>query len=290
MKKNGLIIFNGGQYTQNALQAGFGDIPIFRYRSRDIAILLSDTRVTLLHNNISIDTEHKLIYNRFDRDLPMIGLISESLHQTAHFLNPILTHYTDAPGKIAQMIRCTINDVPIPESIIVQYDGLLKNKEALSDRFTFPVVVKTEGNQGKQVFKIESWEELEAHLSNHAEHTVFLIQEYIQNTYDVRLIIACGRYIGAIKRIARSGMFLNNVSQGGSVEIYHPTDTEITIAKQALQINKTDIAGVDIIHKNGSPLFLELNHGFGVTGYESIHTDAPVMQKIAKVLKKRYCS
>ena len=280
------IVLNGGPNAQQTLAAGLDTVPVERYRSREISIMLDGSRPVLLHKNEHILYDHAIILNRFSRDLQLSGILSELIQNTGGtVINPIGCSYKDAAEKIAQMVRSVTYNIPIPKTIVTESDGYHNNKAIIVKNIHFPLVCKTDGNKGEQVQKIETREDLDSFMSKLEHEQIALIQEYVPNTHDIRIIVAFGKIIGGIKRVAAPNTFLNNVSQGGHVEPHTVTEEEATLVLHAAEVNKTDIAGVDLIYKDDKPLFLELNQGFGIEGFESIHADKPVLTKIGALLK-----
>ncbi len=92
----------------------------------------------------------------------------------------------------------------------------------------------------------------------------YVFQNYIKNNGDWRVIVLGGRVLGVMKRIARKGSILNNVSQGGRT--IKETDPAILqevmrLATDATAVLKLAFCGVDIIRDEtaGQFYFLEVN-------------------------------
>ena len=84
------------------------------------------------------------------------------------------------------------------------------------------------------------------------------IQEFIPATFDVRIFVVAGVVVGAIKRTAPDGGWVNNLSQGGTASAYEPTQEDIEMALKASAAVGTIYAGVDILggyllEINGTP-------------------------------------
>ncbi|MCK5661701.1 MAG: RimK family alpha-L-glutamate ligase [Methanosarcinales archaeon] len=84
------------------------------------------------------------------------------------------------------------------------------------------------------------------------------IQEFIPATFDVRIFVVAGVVVGAIKRTAPEGGWVNNLSQGGTPSVYEPTEEDIEMALKASEAVGADYAGVDILDDylleiNGTP-------------------------------------
>lgn len=89
-------------------------------------------------------------------------------------------------------------------------------------------------------------------------------QNFIANTGDYRAFVLGGRMLGAIKRTAQKGGFLNNISLGGSAE--QVTDPKILtklnrISTTVASVFELTLCGVDIIfdETNQEYYFLEVN-------------------------------
>jgi glutathione synthase/RimK-type ligase-like ATP-grasp enzyme len=287
--KKHIILLNAGKKTLLDFSAGLSDTPVKNFTDSSL-FFVADQEVTLRCKDMLVNIDaNTIIYNRFTRNAQFTGLILEYAKLSgAKVLNEILTSYKDAPEKIAQMMRVVLKKVPIPKSIITTQSGYRYNSIEILRELSFPLVLKLDGMKGEQVLLIQSEEELNLEVTRVDVKAVFLLQEYIPNEFDIRILYACGNYIGAIKRIGGAA-FLNNVSQGAAVEAYDATNDELEIVKNVMLANLSDIAGIDIIHRNSTPLFLELNHGFGVEGYEKIHNDKAAITKIAKIIQSEYC-
>jgi glutathione synthase/RimK-type ligase-like ATP-grasp enzyme len=80
----------------------------------------------------------------------------------------------------------------------------------------FPFIAKpNKGAQGKGIELIRTVADLET-FATAQDPAEYVYQNFIRNDGDWRIIIVGGRPLGAIKRIAQAGAFLNNVSQGAS--------------------------------------------------------------------------
>ncbi len=117
------------------------------------------------------------------------------------------------------------------------------------------------GSKGNGVILIRNIYNLEQCEKNFSE---MVFQNFIKNSGDYRVFILGGKAIGVIKRIAKNGGFLNNISQGGSAETV--TDTKIlkilnNIGSAVASAFHLTICGVDIIYDEIEKkfFFLEVN-------------------------------
>lgn len=108
--------------------------------------------------------------------------------------------------------------------------------------------------------ELEAWGE---HLRRRLwfRQTGALAQELLPPVgHDLRLVVvACGRVIGAVERVARPGEWRTNVSLGGSRRAVDPSDDARELALAAAAAVGIDVAGVDLFPVDGEHVILELN-------------------------------
>ena len=141
----------------------------------------------------------------------------------------------------------------------------------------FPIIMKTlEGSKGVGVLFVESERSLESLIQllyNQNEDVDLLIQEYIENDGDIRVIVLGGKVIAAMKRKIIEGDFRSNVSQGAKVKEYSLTELEVEQSLLAAKAVGGIWTAVDFIPstepKSKPPYILEVNHSPGTTGIEN---------------------
>ncbi len=135
--------------------------------------------------------------------------------------------------------------------------------QALQEKtLRFPFIAKpNKGSKGEGVLLIESILDLDRSEKPLSE---LVFQNFITNSGDYRVFILGGRVLGVIKRTAKKGDFLNNISQGGSAEAV--VDPKILktlrhIGTTVASIFNLTICGVDVIYdeKEKKYFFLEVN-------------------------------
>lgn len=139
----------------------------------------------------------------------------------------------------------------------------------------FPVVVKTlSGTKGIGVFIVSDYKSLRPVLQtiwSISSETEVLIQEYIENDYDVRIHVLGDNVIASMKRNKIENDFRTNVSLGGTTDIYKPSKEMIDIAIKAAKSVQCLWCGVDLmIDRKGNIYILEVNASPGTDGIEKI--------------------
>ena len=130
-----------------------------------------------------------------------------------------------------------------------------------------PVVLKPRfGSWGRDVERCTTSDELDAALVRLQRKPWFrehgaLAQELVEpRGWDMRLVVAGGRVVGAACRIARSGEWRTNAALGAQVEPVEPPPLARALALAAARAARADLVGVDLLPTpNGGFLVLELN-------------------------------
>jgi [lysine-biosynthesis-protein LysW]--L-2-aminoadipate ligase len=130
-----------------------------------------------------------------------------------------------------------------------------------------PVVLKPRfGSWGRDVERCTTSDELDAALVRLQRKPWFrehgaLAQELVEpRGWDLRLVVAGGRVVGAACRIARSGEWRTNAALGAQVEPVEPPPLAQALALAAAQAARADLVGVDLLPtSNGGFVVLELN-------------------------------
>jgi len=157
--------------------------------------------------------------------------------------------------------------------------------------FQFPVIVKgSGGDRGTRVFKANNLAELEKLVrelrkTETEEGKRYMLQEYIENKGDYRVLILGNKVLGVMKRSRQAeGEFRNNFSVGGKVEVAELPEAVKQMAVKAAEVCGIMVAGVDVMPKGGGYVVLEVNKGPQFTGFMKA-TGIDVPMEIVKYLK-----
>ena len=252
------------------------DIPMEVYvtYARSLSYFVSNTRSVIYdHKNRMGLEEYDFVYFR------KAGTVMQQMLSCAIYLREHGIPFYDqeilragSRNKLSQMFKLSSVGVPIPATLFCRHKlrllRLLRTKYA-SDMH-FPLIAKaTGGTRGSENFLVKTPEELYDIMKNRHRH--FLIQEFIPNEGDYRVLVMNGQVKGLIKRQAGGDSHLNNTSKGGSAawlptsELSEVCRADAVYAAVALF---RDFAGVDVIidKQTGKHYVLEVNRAPQVEG------------------------
>jgi RimK family alpha-L-glutamate ligase len=129
-----------------------------------------------------------------------------------------------------------------------------------------PLVLKPRfGSWGRGVERCSTAAELEAALVRLQRKAWFqeqgvLAQELVEpRGWDLRVVVAGGRVVGAARRVARRGEWRTNAALGASVEPVDPPPIARALALAAARAARADLVGVDLLPTGNGFVVLELN-------------------------------
>jgi RimK family alpha-L-glutamate ligase len=142
----------------------------------------------------------------------------------------------------------------------------------------FPVVVKPRfGSWGRDVALCESADELRRRLARLRDRGWFrrqgaIVQELVDaHGHDLRLVVAQGRVVGGIARVAAPGEWRTNVALGGMRARVDPPAAACALAVRAAAAVGGDVVGVDLLPRAGGGwVALEVNGAVDFTAEYSL--------------------
>ena len=141
----------------------------------------------------------------------------------------------------------------------VEKDLSEAEKDALSG--AYPIVIKESNSSfGMGVHLAGSREEAVKLICEYGNKEC-IIQEYLSYSSgrDYRLQMVSDKCVCAMMR-SNENDFRANITNGGKMSEYKPTDEDLSLARNVMKCLKLDFAGIDIMHdKSGRAVFLEAN-------------------------------
>jgi RimK family alpha-L-glutamate ligase len=188
-----------------------------------------------------------------------------------------------AHDKLITALKLAARGIPHPRTSHIGRSG--------DPAFEYPVVVKPRfGSWGRDVTLCQSRPELERCLRRLGRKRWFrrqgaLVQELVQpQGYDLRILVAAGEVVGAVKRVAAPGEWRTNVALGGSRSAAEPPARACLIALGAAAALGTDLVGVDLLPDgDGGWVVIELNGAVDFTPQYGLDAES-VFERVVRML------
>jgi gamma-F420-2:alpha-L-glutamate ligase len=198
-----------------------------------------------------------------DKDIPLARHLEQAGYKVFNSSDSIEI----CDNKIYMYQKLVDKGLPIPKTIFAPklFEGTKYNDLTILDQVIeelgLPLIIKEAyGSFGQQVYLLHNKEELLQKICELGS-TPFLFQEFISTSYgkDIRINVVGNRVITSMLRVSKDD-FRANVSAGGSIEPYDPTEKEKELAIKASNLVGTTFAGVDILFgENNKPIICEIN-------------------------------
>ncbi len=299
LKMSRIAVFFGGKLTHH--------LGMVRRAARKMGVALD----LISYNRVSFDTvtnrvrlndrnvEHYgvLFFRTTGKHRESVDLILDAAKEGIEsgrikVIDPILVeNRTTATLKAYQMLALNRAGLSVPKTV---YGSLFYLRDKGIKMFSgFPLIIKgSAGNRGERVFMVKSSDELEELIMNLRTSEVsegkrYLMQEYVENDGDFRVLVLGDEVLGAMKRSRQEeGEFRNNFSAGGKVEAVDLPKEIKELAVKAAGVCKVAVAGVDVVLRDGDwskPVIWEVNKGPQFSGFMKA-TGMDVPAKIVKFL------
>lgn len=168
--------------------------------------------------------------------------------------------------KVGEVIELSDQGIPLPDTFIVRNKHLMKLLNNGKLPYEYPFIMKGAGaSKGEANYLVRTPDTIIQAIAESPDET-FLLQQFIPNDFDYRIIVLGGKPTLAILRSRASDTtHLNNTSQGadGKLVDIGSIDEKILVssAKAAKAVGREEFAGVDVIVNNqtGDYSILEVN-------------------------------
>jgi ribosomal protein S6--L-glutamate ligase len=174
-----------------------------------------------------------------------------------------------ARDKALTALALGAHDIPSPRSAWVTPARLTDALEIVPGP---PWILKAPaGHQGNGVALLPSLEALRSAVSERALTCPrLLVQEHLPaGTSDLRVVVADGEVVAAMRRTAPEGDFRSNLHRGGSAAAVVLPAALASLAQRAAAAVGLTIAGVDLVETPDGPVVLEVNASPGLMGIEA---------------------
>jgi RimK family alpha-L-glutamate ligase len=155
-----------------------------------------------------------------------------------------------------------------------------------------PLVLKPRfGSWGRDVVLCRTAAELDAALERIALRPWFrdqgvLAQELVPPVgWDLRVVVAGGRVVGAARRVAAPGEWRTNVSLGGRSEPVAPPPLARTLALAAASAVRGDLVGVDLLPTQTGYVISEINGAVDFRPYYAFDGEDVYVESVLELLR-----
>ena len=299
MSLNGWIIYNGvlpGQqfldfanWLQNA--AFLKNIKTVIYKNNELLAYLTGDSFDLLGDRTDLMPDFVIFTDKdiyLARQLELLGIrVFNSAKAIEISDDKIATYQVLAQEKI---------DIPktiiAPKTFGVQIKLETSFSQYVEDTLSFPMVLKEAyGSFGEQVYLVHTHEEMLSKV-NELNGKPFVFQEFIATSYgrDMRLHVVGNQVVASMLRKSAND-FRANITAGGKMEQYYPTDVEQEMAIAATKAIGADFAGVDLLFgPNNTPIICEINSNAHIRNMfecTNINVADFIIEHIINVLKDK---
>lgn len=290
--KNKIAIFCGGKLNsklENLVEAGeklgvIVDVIFYDEVYLDSTERENGKMVVKLKSGKNLSDYGVIYFKMVKHYKEEVNLIIDSVDEKVKIVDSVLRRgrATDF-CKLHQMKVLLDNGLNVPRLVI----GRLKylRYEAIK-KFEYPLILKgSQGDRRLQVFKFFSdiswdkgWETFTWREKNEGQR--YMLQEYIVNKEDYRVMIVGNKVLGVMKRATGENERLKNVFTKAELPQY-----VLDKAIKAAEVCEIEIAGVDVVFKIGEkePYFWEVNRAPNYDRFVEV-TGINVAEEIVKYL------
>ncbi|WP_334313216.1 RimK family alpha-L-glutamate ligase [Terrihalobacillus insolitus] len=198
-----------------------------------------------------------------DKDIPLARQLEDMQIPVFNSAQAIST----CDNKIETYRELSNNKLAIPKTIVAPkiFPGLTQIEQEpfqhVASELGFPLIIKEAyGSFGEQVYLITSFKEMLTKVMELKE-VPYVFQQFVSTSFgkDVRINVVGDNVVAAMLRTSKED-FRANVSAGGQMEPYQPSQKEKEIAIAATRAVGADFAGVDLLFgENKEPIVCEVN-------------------------------
>jgi glutathione synthase/RimK-type ligase-like ATP-grasp enzyme len=173
--------------------------------------------------------------------------------------------------KLVDTFQLAESGVNVPKSMFIGTKNIVKQLDSIDKFCGYPFLIKvTRGSLGKGIFIVNSRKEVYDVVKKLDPKKLYMIQEFIPNQFDYRVIISNGKPISIGKRTRIDDDFRNNAHLGANEDFMDSDDVPdkvLEIAKEAAKAVDLNWCGVDVVicSKTDTPYILEVNRRPGLT-------------------------
>jgi RimK family alpha-L-glutamate ligase len=271
----------------------------FDTEKREILIrpnLSGESKIKQFDDYVRVDDYDVLFFRTTGKHWEEVDLIINSIkREGVVVVDPlVLSGKPSMACKAWQMLMLKTAGIEVPKTV---YGSLWYLYEEMAkfpiSNFQFPIIIKgSGGDRGTRVYKADNLEEMEKLVrdlrkSETEEGRRYMLQEFIPNDGDYRVLVLGEKVLGVMKRSStKENEFKNNYSAGGKVEVADLPEEIKQLAVKAAKVCGLSVAGVDVAFRDNDfkkPVIWEVNKGPQFKGFMQA-TGIDVPMEIVKFL------
>lgn len=193
----------------------------------------------------------------------------------------------EKPHQLAQnLANSKINQSIIFAKFMLPRTYIVKNNQQLLKtltNFDMYEYVISKNDKGSRGFGVKLWNNKEhLYCANESLQYPFVIQEYLFNPIDVRVIL-CGNYVESYRRYNKNN-FRNNIANGGESSPYELSESQLQFCREIMFDGRFPYAHIDLlidkcVENQEKTYFSEIHLNGGIIG-------AKITDKALKEMKR----
>ncbi len=285
---------SGAEKTVNILQKKLKkenistDIASFE----EVELFIQKNNVRAFIKNKALTDYSLLFFRRVGQQRNLAFILSNIAKKNSIPSIDKLYQFTNEPSKLKQTAALALDGVSVPRTYYT-FDYTKKSITAAEKFLGLPMVIKiSQSKKGLGVYLARNKKEALALIKKNPSEEI-IIQEFIPNTFDYRVLVL-GNTLGCVikrERPDKKNEFRNNVYLGASEEFLELSEVGSNIKKEALRAAKIaniQVAGVDVVvSPKKIPYVFEVNRSPAFTFDEKISNElSTVAQYLCQLYKK----
>ena len=242
-----------------------GSEPIYLHSPR-IHLTLEGDKADAIYENRSL-SNLDIAIPRIGRSLTQLGLILLRHFELMHIPTTLsMKGLLTARNKYLTLQALHAARLSVPESVLI---ASRNRSEDLMEYLPPPIVLKLlTGTQGIGVMRVRDMKEAGPIIDTLSElDQMICLQKYITNPgEDLRVFVAGGEVVAAMKRRAAAHEWRSNIHMGGQGTEHKLNVQEKETAIKAAEAVGVEVAGVDLISVKDTPYVIEVNASPGFRG------------------------
>ena len=170
------------------------------------------------------------------------------------------------------------------------YGPVAEMKRRLPELGGKAVLKDNNGSKGRLNFVVSSPKQIQLIVDEYPD-IFFVLQEYIPNKGDLRVLVLNGAASLVIRRTGDGSSHLNNTSQGGAADIVPLEEIDsrvLEVAERAAELLKLQVAGVDVMfdERTSEAYLLEVNNAPQVSSGSFVEEKASLYANMIRSMLK----